>query len=210
MCFSPEASFSASVALVAVGVVLITRLYDSRKILLALIPIFFGIQQFAEGFVWVGLENESFPAQYTLAAQYVYSFFAQMFWPLWVPLAFAVSERVAWRRLLMLLLIIGGSGFFFRIGYDFVVHGDVHASIREHSIYYGSVPLVYQLLYGLVAMLPFFISSIPKMWVLGTANLIAFIVAGIWYNYAFISVWCLAAAICAIGLFFLLKKTVEV
>ncbi|MCH9626241.1 MAG: hypothetical protein S4CHLAM123_14370 [Chlamydiales bacterium] len=209
MCFSAEASFSAAVVLTVAGVVLVGRFYNSKKIFLALIPLFFGIQQFAEGIVWIGLKSNSYPEGYSLVAQYLYLFFAEMFWPVWIPLAFALVEKIVWRQVVMGLLIVIGLGFFFNNGYNFVVHGDARALIKEHSINYGAVPLFYRVLYGIITMMPFFLSSIRKMWILGIANVLAFVVASVLYNYAFISIWCAAAAVLAIGLFFFLKKNRE-
>lgn len=207
MCLSAEASFIAAAALTVVGIVLVRRFYNSKKIFLALIPLFFGIQQFAEGFVWIGLKSNSFPKEYSLAAQYLYLFFAEMFWPVWIPLAFALVEKIFWRQLVMWLLIVMGLGFFINVGYNIVVHGVVKALIAEHSINYGAAPLFYRILYGVITMVPFFLSSIRKMWILGIANILAFVLASLFYSCAFISVWCAAAAVLAIGLFFLLKKT---
>ena len=207
MCFSAEASFIAAAVLTAVGIVLVRRFYNSRKIFLALIPLFFGVQQFAEGIVWMGLKSNSYPEGYSLAAQYLYLFFTEMFWPVWIPFAFALVEKVFWRQVVMGLLIVIGLVFFFNIGYNFVVHGVVRALIAEHSIDYGVARLFYRILYGVTTMVPFFLSTIRKMWILGIANVLAFAVASMFYNCVFISVWCAAAAVLAIGLLFLLKKT---
>lgn len=201
MCYSAEASFVAAVALIVTGIVLVVRCYNSKKLFLALIPIFFGIQQFAEGIVWVGLMSGS----YSFGAQYLYLFFAEMFWPVWIPLAFAIVEKVPWRRILMGVLGVIGLGFFFKIGYNFLVYGGVKALVCGHSINYGKAPPFFQAVYALIVMAPFFLSTIRKMWVLGIANALAFVIATLLYNYAFISVWCAFAAVLAIGLLFLLK-----
>ncbi len=207
MCYSAEASFTAAAVLAVVGIVLVRRFYNSKRIFLALVPLFFGIQQFAEGIVWIGLKSDSFPTGYSLHAQYLYLFFAEMFWPVWIPLAFALVEKVFWRRAVMRLLIVIGLGFFFYAGYNFIVHGVAKALIAGHSINYGPVRLFYRTLYGIVTMVPFFVSSIRKMWILGIANVLAFVLASMFYNCAFMSVWCAAAAVLAIGLLFLLKKS---
>ncbi len=207
MCYSAEASFVAAAVLTVVGIVLVRRFYNSKKIFLALIPLFFGIQQFAEGVVWIGLKSSSFPEGYSLAAQYVYLFFAEMFWPVWIPFAFALVEKVYWRKVAIYLLLVMGLGFFVHVGYHFVVHGVVKAVIAGHSINYGGAPSFYQILYAIITMVPFFLTSIRKMWILGIANALAFILASMFYSCAFVSVWCAAAAVLAIGFLFLLKKS---
>jgi hypothetical protein len=61
MCFSAEASFTASAALVPCGVYCLTvaRYRNPNYEPLALIPFFFGIQQFAEGMVSCSLRLHS-------------------------------------------------------------------------------------------------------------------------------------------------------
>jgi hypothetical protein len=206
MCFSAETSFAAGAILAVAGVVLVKKFYNSKTIFLALIPLFFGIQQFAEGIVWEALKYGTYPNAYNLTAQYIFLFFADMFWPVWIPLAFGLVEKVLWRQIMMGALMLIGLLFFFNIGHSFIVYGDVKARILENSIDYGVNPLPYRILYGVITMTPFFLSSIPKMWILGIANTIAFIVADISYNYAFTSVWCGACAIITIGLFILLEE----
>jgi hypothetical protein len=53
MCFSPEASFTASAVVTTIGVIAYQKAFNQPTKVLALIPIFFGIQQFCEGFVWL-------------------------------------------------------------------------------------------------------------------------------------------------------------
>lgn len=78
----------------------------------AVIPLAFGIQQFAEGFVWIGLEQQNDRMVSTGAA--VFLFFALAFWPLWFPIAAAIAEPAPARRRLMagwMLVAIGWTWF---------------------------------------------------------------------------------------------------
>lgn len=206
MCFSTETSLIAGTILTIAGVVLVKRFYNRRELFLALIPLFFGVQQLAESALWYTLTHGTYPSSYSLAAQYMFLFFAKMFWPVWIPLAFAVVEKMRWRQIVMEGLLFLGSLFFFYFGYNFLVYGDVQARIVGHCIEYGRSPLSGRIFYGIITMTPFLLSSIPKMWILGVLNTIAFIVADISYNNAFISIWCGACAIITIGLFIILQK----
>lgn len=205
MCFSAESSFTSGTILTIAGIILIKKFKTSRALLLALIPLFFGIQQLAEGWLWHAFEHHSYPDACSLISQRIFLFFAYMFWPVWMPLAFGIVEKVLWRRVMMFVLMILGLGFFFERGYNFYISGDAVARIVNHSIDYGRNPLGYLILYATIAFVPFLLSSIPKMWILGIINVIVFIIANISYNYAFTSIWCFAAAIITIGLFILLK-----
>lgn len=55
MCFSPEASFVGAVVISAVGIATITKITNPSQIVFASIPLFFGIQQIAKGFLWISL-----------------------------------------------------------------------------------------------------------------------------------------------------------
>lgn len=59
MCLSAQVSFAASVFLVgggaAISIVAFQR--NKRYLPLALMPLFAGLQQFTEGFVWVGMNG---------------------------------------------------------------------------------------------------------------------------------------------------------
>lgn len=59
-------------------------------------PALYGVQQVAEGFVWLGLEAGD-PARVWAAAQ-LYLFFALSFWPFWNAYSAAVGERSPTRR----------------------------------------------------------------------------------------------------------------
>ena len=55
MCFSPEASFAGGIIISAIGVATVRKVHNPTQIVFASIPLFFGIQQIAEGFVWITL-----------------------------------------------------------------------------------------------------------------------------------------------------------
>ncbi len=205
MCFSAESSFISGTILTIAGIILIKKFKFTRALLLAMIPLFFGIQQLAEGWLWHAFEHHQYPDASSLLSQRIFLFFAYMFWPVWMPLAFALVEKVLWRKIVMFVLMILGIGYFFELGYSYLITGDIEARIVDHSIDYGENSLAYRILYAAIAFIPFLLSSIPKMWILGILNIIAFIIADISYNYAFTSVWCFAVAIITIGLLILLK-----
>lgn len=207
MCFSPEASFTVSAALAIVGVILIKRFPAERRTLLAFIPLFFAMQQFSEGMLWLAFNDHTFAKQWMHASHYSYVFFAYLFWPIWIPLSFLVAETIRWRRILMIVTLIGGFlHLFYSLNY-FFTSGIQEPHIVNRSIQYGESSFAEQLIYGVITMLPFFISSIPGMKILGVLFATSFIVANSLYYYAFASVWCFFASIVSIGLLFTLKKS---
>jgi len=206
MCFSAEASFGAGTFMSIAGIVLVKKFYNTLFILIALSPLFFGIQQLSEGIIWKGLTHHQFFEPFTQTAMYVYLFFAYMFWPVWWPLAFGLAEKTLWRQIVMGGCFLIGLLFFFMCGYDLLVHGNQPPRIVGHSIDYGPNHLRNRIIYGIITILPLILSTIPKMWILGIVFLFTFIAAEISYHYAFTSIWCFVCAIATVGFFIFLKN----
>jgi hypothetical protein len=204
MCFSAGASFTAAGALGSTGIIFVSKFYRDKRLWIALIPCFFAIQQAAEGFLWLAFNWGVFPNGWSLAAESLYLFFAYCFWPVWMPLALLRVEEVPWRKAIMKVLLLIGC-FYFALGGFAVWKGLDEAHVVHHSISYGEVSLWTQLLYAIVVISPFFLSSIPKMWILGLAILLSFIVATLAFAYAFTSVWCFAAALICLGIYLVFR-----
>jgi hypothetical protein len=87
MCFSASASFTASAVLMPLGLYS-THLARTNKqpnyVPLALVPFFFGVQQFVEGLEWTALDQGRIEPLTTLAGL-GFLFFAYCFWMIWIP-----------------------------------------------------------------------------------------------------------------------------
>jgi hypothetical protein len=106
MCFSAEASFATGAALLPVGAYCVWRAArnEPRFLPLALVPIAFGLQQVAEGFVWLGLHHGD-PVLVSRSAV-VFLFFALPFWPLWLPLSLLPPEGRRPARVFLAALVL--------------------------------------------------------------------------------------------------------
>ncbi|MFM8437275.1 MAG: DUF6629 family protein, partial [Candidatus Kapaibacterium sp.] len=107
MCFSPTASFGSGIVLTGIGVATMTKVRTRNRLLFASIPFLFGVQQFAEGFVWMGLEDPGM--RYVVGtATTVYLLFAHILWPSIVPLAvMSMEPQEQMRRRLRIPLVAG-------------------------------------------------------------------------------------------------------
>lgn len=87
MCFSTQASFVAAAVLIPTGGLCVYHAINNNKnyLPLAIIPLFFGIQQFMEGQVWLqlGQQDEARAILYS----YGFVFFALFLWPFLFPYA---------------------------------------------------------------------------------------------------------------------------
>lgn len=208
MCFSPEASFTASGLLAIIGYATLKNISSKKEILLASIPILFSLQQLLEGFLWIYLRETNSWAILGYA-KYLYIFFALIFWPIWLPFSLYILEEVPWRKNIIGMLSIGGvivASYFIIIFYN----TSLTIKINNHSIqYYDSLDTTYLYFYNIVVILPMFISNYKNVWMFGALLLIGYYAAEYFYSYTFVSVWCFISAIASILLYKLIKQHTE-
>ncbi|MDR3647297.1 MAG: hypothetical protein P4L22_07175 [Candidatus Babeliales bacterium] len=209
MCFSAQASFIASGTLLLIASLTFKNVKSPKLIPLALIPVFFAIQQFAEGMLWVILTNETY-LQFKNLAIYTFLFFAYIFWPLWMPFALLKIEPKERQQKLLLVsfgvgLLVSAYNLYYLLFYG------AQAKVEAHHICYNIDLTAIQsqidlLLYWLASTLPFFISSVKYMRFLGIAITIALIFTYIAYIKFFTSVWCFFGAILSVFVYFIISK----
>ncbi len=187
MCFSAPASFSAGAVLAVLGTVLLNKIRSERFMLLGFIPWLFAVQQIAEGFVWLYCPLNTF-------AKNIFLFFAYVFWPFWVPLSLRFAEKRPRRQqILTFLLGIGVVVSFFL----FLKIPETKAVCYRSGIRY---------LQTTPTTLPFFISSVKKMWLLGAFIFLAGAITFGADRLFFVSVWCFFSALFSLFLIYILKK----
>jgi len=211
MCFSTGASFCASAVLSAIGVAVLKKVKAPHQILFASIPLIFAVQQFSEGFVWLYLSNPVFA--WAKASPYLFLIFAQIIWPLWVPVSVTLLETdVKRKRILALFIGLGMlvSAYFahrlWMVGVLPKINGH-HVNYKQ--IYTDSLNHVADILYGSATLVPIFLSKIKRMWTFVLAVLIAYLVTYIFYVNYILSVWCFFSAIMSV-LIYLIIRGVEI
>lgn len=108
MCFSAEASFGAAATLVPAGVYCMRGavIKDRAYLPMATVPLFFGVQQFCEGLVWLGIGRQD--QAFIQATSLVYLFFAIPFWPFWIPFCAIFFESCPKRKAVIGLITLAG------------------------------------------------------------------------------------------------------
>ena len=204
MCFSANASFGAGIVLTVIGVAAIKKVQHPSQILFASIPLLFAVQQIAEGFLWVTLPN---PA-YALVSQgltYVFLFFAQFFWPLWVPIAILMLEKESKRKNIQKILVRIGILVAFYSAYSLLAY-PIHAKIVGYHVIYkidnpNPIGIYGGILYFIATVVPPFFSHIKRMWMFGTTIFISYIISIIFFDHYVVSVWCFFASIISISIY---------
>jgi len=193
MCFSATASFVAGGGLSAAGVATLRQAKTRSRVPLALMPLFFGIQQIVEGVVWVSTGILWLQS----AAAFLYVMFSHVLWPAYVPFAVMSLEKPGRRKSALKWFLVLGSAISIWLLF-YIVQAPVTATLTANGIIYNmNVPAVP---YGLAAYIfvttfSCFLSSHKFVRVLGFA-LIGALAISLWsYQEAFYSVWCFFAAI---------------
>jgi hypothetical protein len=219
MCFSAEASFAASAALVPAGVYCArTACVKNRTyLLLAAVPFAFSAQQFCEGLVWLGLGRDD--GSLIRTASVVYLFFAIAFWPLWIPLSLLCAETRKERRLLLAAFTVLGLAWtwlYWPILWDpsrwlatETVHHSIHYDYPQLPGFDLAPRMAWRVGYVLVISIPLVVAFSGEqrragsaLWSIlsGLALAASFLVSAYAFWYAFTSVWCFFAAILALFL----------
>lgn len=209
MCFSATASFSAAIVLTTIGVASIRKSNHKSQLLFASIPLFFGVQQFAEGILWLTIPKGDY---YVLqkVASYVYLFFAHVLWPLWVAIAILLLEKMRTRKIFQKVLVLIGITVCFYLAYH-LANYDVEAKIDGHHINYilgysDSMNNFWIFLYALATIAPPFFSHIKRMWILGITILVSYLITAYFYENYVLSVWCFFSSIISILIYYFISQ----
>jgi hypothetical protein len=208
MCFSAEASFAGGAVITAVGVATVVKSRQPEQRLFSTIPLLFGLQQFAEGALWITLKSGGYDRLQNAAA-YIFLITALVIWPLMVPLSVWFMEHGRNRRKILLGLIAAGglTSLFYAWC---LVFRDVTPRIEGYHILYADNfpgPLVGMVfyLYLLATIVPLFVSSVRRMWLFGILIASSCVVTGIFYSQYLTSVWCFFAALISVSIYWILS-----
>jgi Family of unknown function (DUF6629) len=217
MCFSATASFTASLVLIPMGTYCVSLVRREKRpyILFALIPLLFGLQQFFEGFVWLGsLSTDSY--RYSALT---YLFFSHFVWLIWIPLSCYNVERDIFKKNIFSTLVFVGASLGLLMYVPILVNEDwMHAQTYNYSIKYNLrfvsdsyLPQKYlTVIYALVVVAPLLVASDRYLKILGAIVLFSFIISIIAFQYTFISVWCYFSAVSSTYILFMLIRKKEI
>ncbi|MDC0535930.1 hypothetical protein OAO18_09005 [Francisellaceae bacterium] len=218
MCFSASASFTAGAFLVPTGIYCIYSAIELKRnhyLMLACVPLFFGIQQLIEGGVWLSLAANSEHWIRYFSVGFV--FFSHFWWPFWIPLAayFVAKNRLCTRAWIKLAFAITGAtigivGFIPYLLNDHSVQTNMCASSIQYNyttIYHAllgtSIP---KYMYIAIIIVPLLISRDLAMKIFGLLILVSVVATYVLYSYAFNSVWCFFSAIISMYTVFLIRR----
>lgn len=207
MCFSAEVSFGAGAVLSAVGIAAVAKSSTSAQIVFASIPLIFAVQQITEGFVWLSLVNSSFASWHQLSI-HIFLIFAQIVWPSWVPFSIFLLENEPQRKKVLASLTAFGMLISCLLAFRLFTHTVSASASGKHVFYdFGLSSLVVNFMgifYLVVTVIPPFLSSVRKMWMLGFSILFSYVITELFFKNYVISVWCFFAALISGSILFIL------
>lgn len=196
MCFSTTASFSSGIGLLICGIASIYRAQNNKRLqMIAYIPLIFGIQQLAEGVVWLSFVNPTF-TQIRMIAAHFFLAIAGIVWPIWIPTSLIKYQQNG-KYLINCLL----AGIIFAL--SFIIYLCVYpiSVLNPCNIVYdfGTIPIWLQgistFFYTMATIIPFYFTSNRMLWFIGGLAAFSYIFTYIFYIEAFTSVWCFFAAL---------------
>lgn len=198
MCFSAQASFTASALLFLIGFLNYRTNRTAGLKVFALMPILFAIQQFSEGMLWVSF---NFPGLQPLqtVSKYFFLAFAIVIWPVFVSYSLLKVERKEIRRNALKLFLAFSVVWSISAMVYMALYNPTAAAAKGHIMYNVfmpyQMPFDISLIYGVLTVLPFFVSEEKMFWVFGSLVTITGTLTYIVYSSFFTSIWCFFAAL---------------
>jgi len=208
MCFSPEASFAGGIIISAIGIVTVKEVHKPSQLLFASIPLFFGIQQFAEGFLWLTIPRPEY-LNVQKFDTYIFLIMAQVVWPMLIPLSVLFMEEVKKRRRILRVLL--GMGLSVSLYYIYclsflnVTPQIIGYHIHYHNDFPKSLANWVFAVYLIASITPLFVSGIKRTRLLGVLMFFSCLISAIFFRQYLTSVWCFFAALISGVIFWILR-----
>ncbi|MGQ7868002.1 DUF6629 family protein [Sunxiuqinia sp. sy24] len=212
MCFSPEASFVSGAVITVIGVATVKKVHHPAQLVFAIIPLFFGVQQFAEGVLWLRLLTDG-SETIRIFSTYFFLVMAQVIWPSLIPVSVLLMEKNEKRRkilrvLLILGMILSGYYAFCLISYQ-VSPRIVYYHVQYNNDFPSLLALPAFCLYLFVTIVPLFVSEVRKTKWLGILMLLSCVVTIVFFRQYLTSVWCFFAALMSGVVYWILHSSKE-
>jgi len=210
MCFSPSVSFGAAAVLSVTGIAAVRVSKTVPQRILAMVPLLFAWQQLAEGFVWLSLLRPAWAQAHHIAV-YVFLVFAQMVWPVYMPVCALFYEQSRPRRALIGITLAAGVALAAYIGVSLYIHPPLAFAEKHHIRYELGFALsrkwYYGVLYFIPAVFSLLLSSQKTLRILGGLFLLSYLFTRLLFYFYVISVWCFFGALISILIFVFLSRS---
>ncbi len=174
------------------------KIHKPSQLVFASIPLFFGIQQIAEGTLWLSLPNPEYILLQKFAT-FIFVIMAQVLWPIMIPLSVLCLEQDQKRKNILSIFLVLGLLFSLYIGYCLTFYNITPKIENYHIQYYIDFPESFILpafiAYITATIIPPFISTVKRVNMLGVSLFLSCLVTLMFFTQYLVSVWCFFAAI---------------
>ncbi len=204
-------NFTLSGAIGLVGILTLRKVSTPNEVVFALLPLLFALHQFAEGFVWLGVDGVIERRALDIAAG-IFIYYAQGVLPFLVPLAVWLIEKERWRKSILGILTILGLGLAVYTMYGLsTIPSSV--SVVNNTLFYKNpwTANIYDAsIYMITTCGALMLSGSIAIELFGLLNFIGASVIFLWRPYGFTSLWCLyAAAISGLLYFYFVERRIR-
>jgi hypothetical protein len=210
MCFSATASFAAAAVVGGIGAVTLwqaAKLREPALLPIAAFPALFALQQAVEGLLWLDLAR---PAASACRPFLTHAFlgYAEVFWPVFAPLAAWLIEPVRWRRNLIGACVVIGTVLSAYLLIEMIGDPYTASAATGHIVYRNSVdyPTGIEIPYVLATTISLVLSSHRMIRLLALVILAGFAIAYASYRQSYISVWCFFAAVASVLVYLYVRQ----
>jgi len=208
MCFSAAASFGGGIVISSIGVAAVKEANKPAQLAFASIPLLFGLQQIAEGFLWLTLPLETFSSVRT-ASMYAFLILARVIWPAMIPLSVLLMEEDHRRRRILLVFLALGLAVSLYYAYCLAFLNVTPHIVGHHIQYHSDFPEALAtpvfIVYFIASITPLFVSGNKRTRLLGALMSVSGVLSVIFFLHALTSVWCFSAAIISIVVYWILR-----
>jgi uncharacterized protein DUF6629 len=213
MCFSATASFTAAAVVGSIGAVTLWKagkLGDRAMLPIAAFPALFAAQQTIEGFLWLDLARPAASACRPFLT-HAFTAYAEVFWPVFAPLAAWLIEPVRWRRHLIGICLAVGVALSAYLLWKMLGNPYAASAATGHIVYSNGVtyPKGIEIPYVLATTISLLLSSHRMIQLLAIVILGGFAVAYWSYHQSYISVWCFFAAISSLIVYLFVYRAAQ-
>lgn len=214
MCYSATVSFAAGAVLIPTGVYCVRQAqrHTPRSLPFAVFPLAFGFQQLFEGLLWLSLGKQ---VDLLYPSAFGFLFFSHFFWLWWVPLSVWRLEPAGIKKSIALGFTTAGGIYGGFMYFPIVINeGWLQVELIRHSIVYDA-RLVYdgyitrewvRIIYALIVLIPLLIQTDRHARHFGILIMLSVLLAKLFFDYAFISVWCYFAAVLSLYVVYMLRR----
>jgi hypothetical protein len=169
--------------------------HDHRLLPFTSLPLLFAAQQLVEGFLWLDL-NRSEPGALRTVLVHAFQGYAEIFWPVFAPLAVFLIEPERRRRFLILSCLAVGVALSTYLLTKMIAHPYDAFTGSGHIVYKNDFqyPSGIEAPYLVATTFSLLLSSHKEVKLLAIVILVGFAVAYMSFHQAYISVWCFFAA----------------